>query len=65
MLGDCVLLKAEGSNEEWVGIIMDFQDQEGEDEDMTASFLWFSTHKEIRNKQKKKEFLPASRYGCS
>ena len=52
MLGDCVLLKAEGSNEAWVGIITEFQENEEEGEKV-ANFMWFSTEKEIRNKQKK------------
>ena len=52
-LGDCVLLKAEGSNEAWVGLIVSFQEDEEEDEKM-ADFMWFSTEKEIRNKQKKR-----------
>ena len=52
-LGDCVLLKAEGSNEAWVGLIVAFEEDEVEDEKM-ANFMWFSTEKEIRNKQKKR-----------
>ena len=52
-LGDCVLLKAEGSNEAWVGLIVAFEEDEEEDEKM-ANFMWFSTQKEIRNKQKKR-----------
>ena len=60
MLGDCVLLKAEGSNEAWVGIICEFQEDEDEGE-KTANFMWFSSEKEIRNKQKKRmDFLPVS-----
>ncbi|KAI0124628.1 P-loop containing nucleoside triphosphate hydrolase protein [Xylariales sp. AK1849] len=56
-IGDCVLLKAEGSNEAWVGIITDFLDGD-EDGDKAASFMWFSTEKEIRNKEKKRtDFL--------
>lgn len=53
-LGDCVFLKAEGaSSEAWVGIICDFEADE-EDEQKCANFMWFSTEKEIRNKQKKR-----------
>lgn len=52
-LGDTVLLKAEGSNEAWVAIICEFIDNEDEDE-MAASFMWFSTEKEIRNRDKKR-----------
>jgi origin recognition complex subunit 1 len=56
-IGDCVLLKAEGSNEAWVGIIAEFVDSD-EDGDKAASFLWFSTEKEVRNKEKKRsDFL--------
>ena len=57
MIGDCVLLKAEGTNEAWVGLICEFQveEEEGEEGDgKAASFMWFSTEKEIRNKQKKR-----------
>ena len=51
-LGDCVLLKAEGSNEAWVGLICEFV--EDEEEEKAANFMWFSTEKEIRNKEKKR-----------
>ena len=50
-LGDCVLLKAEGSKEAWVGLICDFLDN---DVEKAANFMWFSSEKEIRNKQKKR-----------
>jgi len=55
-LGDIVLLKAEGSNEAWVGIITEFlDDDEGE---KAANFLWFSSEREIRNSEKKrKDFI--------
>jgi origin recognition complex subunit 1 len=52
-LGDAVLLKAEGGNEAWVGIICDFFEDEEEDAKM-ANFMWFSTPREIRNKAKKR-----------
>ncbi|ORY56681.1 origin recognition complex subunit 1 [Pseudomassariella vexata] len=52
-IGDCVLLKAEGSHEAWVGLIMDFFEDD-EDGDKAANFLWFSTEKEIRNKERKR-----------
>ncbi|KAF2842459.1 P-loop containing nucleoside triphosphate hydrolase protein [Patellaria atrata CBS 101060] len=51
-VGDTVLLKAEGQ-EAWVGIICDLFDDEEEDE-KAAKFMWFSTHKEVRNKLKKR-----------
>jgi origin recognition complex subunit 1 len=58
-VGDAVLLKAEG-NQAWVGIICDFH-EDAEDEEKMAKFLWFSSEKEIRNKNKKRtDFLPAS-----
>jgi hypothetical protein len=61
-LGDTVLLKAEGSNEAWVGLICEFGDDDGE---MSAYFMWFSSEKEIRNKQKKRtDFLPVSDRPC-
>lgn len=51
-IGDCVLLKAEGPSEAWIGLICDFQDdEEGE---KAANFMWFSTEREIRNKEKKR-----------
>lgn len=53
-VGDCVLLKAEGSNEAWVGIICEFVDGEDDEDDMAANFMWFSTETEIRNKDKKR-----------
>ena len=60
MLGDCVLLKAEGSNEAWIGIICEFQEIE-EGGEKTANFMWFSSEKEIRNRQRKQmDFLPVS-----
>ncbi|KAG5988286.1 hypothetical protein E4U54_004704, partial [Claviceps lovelessii] len=52
-VGDTVLLKAEGSNEAWVAIICEFIDDEGEGE-KAANFMWFSTEKEIRNKERKR-----------
>lgn len=55
-VGDTVLLKAEGNNEAWVGIICEFMEEEDE---KVANFMWFSTEKEIRNKEKKrKDFVP-------
>ncbi|KAL8929799.1 MAG: hypothetical protein Q9208_000943 [Pyrenodesmia sp. 3 TL-2023] len=51
-IGDCCLLKAEGTNEAWVGIICAFEEDE-DDGEKGANFMWFSTDKEIRNKQKK------------
>ncbi len=51
-VGDCVLLKAEGNKEAWVGLICEFM--EDEDEGKVANFMWFSTEKEIRNKVKKR-----------
>jgi len=56
-IGDTVLVKAEGSNEAWVAIICEFVTNELDE--MAANFMWFSTEKEIRNKEKKrKDFLP-------
>ncbi|KAL0936660.1 origin recognition complex subunit 1 (ATPase) [Colletotrichum truncatum] len=60
-IGDCVLLKAEGSKEAWVAVICEFvEDDDGE---KAANFMWFSTEKEIRNKQRKRlDFLPNELY---
>ncbi|KAL8712257.1 MAG: hypothetical protein Q9220_003408 [cf. Caloplaca sp. 1 TL-2023] len=52
-IGDCCLLKAEGTNEAWVGIIWAFEEDE-DDGEKAANFMWFSTEREIRNKQKKR-----------
>lgn len=52
MIGDCVLLKADGAGEAWIGLICEFQ--EDEEDDKVANFMWFSTEKEIRNKDKKR-----------
>ncbi|KAI9827579.1 MAG: Origin recognition complex, subunit 1 [Thelocarpon impressellum] len=56
VVGDCVLLKAEGTNEAWVGLICEFTEGVCDDGEhvKAASFMWFSTDKEIRNKQKKR-----------
>ncbi|CAM1507335.1 Fc.00g069760.m01.CDS01 [Cosmosporella sp. VM-42] len=61
-IGDLVLLKADGSNEAWVAIICDFVDDDGEGE-KAANFMWFSTEKEIRNRDRKRtDFLPNELY---
>ncbi|GKT39930.1 origin recognition complex subunit 1 [Colletotrichum spaethianum] len=60
-IGDCVLLKAEGSKEAWVAIICDFLEED--DGEKAASFMWFSTEKEIRNKERKRsDALPNELY---
>ena len=53
MVGDSVLLKAEGTREAWIGLICAFveDDESGE---KAADFMWFSTEKEVWNKQKKR-----------
>ena len=62
-LGDAVLLKAEGS-QAWVGIICDFFEDDGEDDEKMAKFLWFSSEREIRNKDTKRtDFLPVRASG--
>lgn len=59
-LGDTVLLKADGS-QAWVGIICDFYEDEAENEKM-AKFMWFSSEREIRNKNSKRtDALPVRR----
>ncbi|KAH7136604.1 P-loop containing nucleoside triphosphate hydrolase protein [Dactylonectria macrodidyma] len=52
-IGDCVLLKADGSNDAWVALICEFV-EEDDDGEKAANFMWFSTEKEIRNKDKKR-----------
>lgn len=62
-VGDCVLLKAEGANQVWAAIIIDFVESD-EDGDMAADFLWFSPENEIRNgPRKRSDFLPV-RLSC-
>ena len=53
MVGDSVLLKAEGTREAWIGLICAFveEDEAGE---KAADFMWFSTEREVWNKQKKR-----------
>lgn len=64
-IGDYCLLKAEGTNEAWVGIICGFEEDEDHGE-KAANFMWFSTDKEIRNKQKKRtDALPVGLTACS
>ncbi|KAI1154891.1 ATPase [Nemania diffusa] len=61
-VGDCVLLKAEGANQVWAAIIIDFVESD-EDGDMAADFLWFSPENEIRNgPRKRSDFLPNELY---
>ena len=61
MLGECMLLKAESSQEAWVGLICGFRDNE--EDEKAANIMWFSSEKEIRNKQKKrKDVLPVRWY---
>ncbi|KAI0478662.1 P-loop containing nucleoside triphosphate hydrolase protein [Xylariaceae sp. FL0804] len=56
-VGDCVLLKAEGSNEAWVAIITHFVESD-DDGEKAAEFLWFSSENEIRNGDRKRsDFL--------
>ncbi|XMA10075.1 hypothetical protein WAI453_002866 [Rhynchosporium graminicola] len=52
-VGDTVLLKAEGQNQSWVGIIHQFL--EDEDGEKSANFLWFANEKEIRPQLKEKK----------
>ncbi|TPX17414.1 uncharacterized protein E0L32_003057 [Thyridium curvatum] len=62
-LGDTVLLKAELTNEAWVGIICDFVDSDGDEGEKSANFMWLSTEREIRNKEKKRtDFYPNELY---
>ena len=65
MIGDCVLLKAEGTNEAWVGLICEFREEEEEGDGKAANFMWFSTEKEIRNKQKKRTDTLQVRRKCA
>lgn len=58
-VGDAIRLKAD-RNETWVALIREFVDDEEEDEKM-ASFMWFTSGREIRNKAKRRnDQLPVS-----
>ncbi|KAL9068597.1 MAG: hypothetical protein Q9157_006457 [Trypethelium eluteriae] len=60
--GDIVMLKAEG-NAVWVGIICYFfEDEEDEEREKMANFMWFSTEKEIINKKKRTDCLENELY---
>ena len=54
MVGDSVLLKAEGTREAWIGMICAFVEEEDEGGEKGADFMWFSTEREVWNKQKKR-----------
>ena len=57
-IGDTVMLKADGFNEVWVALICEFVEDDGEGE-KAANFMWFSSEREIRNKDKKRtDFFP-------
>jgi len=60
-IGDTVMLKA-ADNEAWVAIICDLgEDDEDDEGEKQAYFMWFSAPSEIRNKGKKRtDFLPVS-----
>lgn len=59
-LGDTTLLKADSSNEAWVGMICEFQeDEEGE---MAANFMWFSSPNEIRSAKKRTDYVENELY---
>ncbi|KAF3939526.1 hypothetical protein ABW19_dt0208720 [Dactylella cylindrospora] len=59
-LGDTLLLKAEGTKAAWVGLAVDFDTR---DDEMQALIMWFSTHSEIRNREKKRtDHLPNELY---
>lgn len=52
-VGDAVMLKAE-RNETWVALISEFVSDEDLDDDKSAVFMWFSSPKEIRNREKRR-----------
>jgi len=51
-IGDAIRLKAD-RNETWVALIQGFVEDEAE-EDKMATFMWFTSGKEIRNKAKRR-----------
>lgn len=51
-------MKAEG-NQAWVGLICEFSEDEDEDNEKMAKFMWFASEAEIKNKSTKRtDFLP-------
>ncbi|KAJ6259485.1 hypothetical protein Dda_5122 [Drechslerella dactyloides] len=59
-VGDIILLKADGKKAAWVGLAVDFG---GQDDDMQANIMWFSTHSEVRNRGKKRtDHIPYELY---
>jgi origin recognition complex subunit 1 len=59
-IGDTVMLKADGSNEAWIALICEFVEDDGEGE-KAANFMWFSSEKEIRSRDKKRpDYYPVS-----
>ena len=55
-IGDCLLVKGEGLSEEaYVGMACEFTDEDGE---MECNVMWFSTEVEIKNKNKRMDYLP-------
>ncbi|KAF5690011.1 origin recognition complex subunit 1 [Fusarium denticulatum] len=61
-IGDTVMLKADGSNEAWIALICEFVEDDGEGE-KAANFMWFSSEKEIRNRDKKRsDYYPNELY---
>lgn len=51
-VGDAIRLKAD-RNETWVALIQGFSEDEEQEEKM-ATFMWFTSGKEIRNKAKRR-----------
>ncbi|KAG5743148.1 hypothetical protein H9Q72_012982 [Fusarium xylarioides] len=61
-IGDTVMLKADGSNEAWIALICEFVEDDGEGE-KAANFMWFSSEKEIRSRDKKRsDYYPNELY---
>ncbi|TAQ89436.1 hypothetical protein B7494_g2209 [Chlorociboria aeruginascens] len=64
-LGDCVLIKAEGSHDPWFGIICEFLDDDVEDEKV-AKFMWLVKQEDIHNgKSKRHDYFENELYMTS
>lgn len=67
-VGDAVLLKAAG-NEAWVALITGFSEGEMEDDEgemvwtKKASFMWFSSERELKNSSRKRTDALPVRHG--
>ncbi|KAF8469042.1 origin recognition complex subunit 1 [Kalaharituber pfeilii] len=59
-IGDCLLVKGEGlAGEAYVGLACEFAEEDGQ---MECNVMWFSTEFEVKNKNKRTDYLPNELY---